>query len=735
MNAITRNPGAAINFTASGIATTDTLNDPSGILGIWATVGGDFATNSTNDADGPITAYGAYTDVMRLPGVSPETGVIADATTSNVRIVEGTGITPVDLTLGAATTNINTLTQSTVGGTSAATIALPSQTLRLGSAGGIVTSVGSGALTIGTSADEGVLTAGGDAIDLAGDIAIIANSTNPVTINSVIANNGTGAVSLTKTGVGTTAITGTNSFTGPLVVAGGTLSVSSIGNGGVASGVGQSPKAGSNLNINGGTLAYIGTTATTDRGFSIGTSGGTIEIPASTTLTFGSASAAFALGGTLTKTGAGTLSLVNYGGGTATAALDMVINDGVVNFGSGYFNASPLGYRALAITVNPNGILRASAAHALGGDNIDAGTSFGQIRLIGGEYNLLGSQYISGGTVSGEGRLLLQGGSVTGTSDFRANGGAGGAFITSLASATTSVIGNTGGISLQYGSLTVDTADGTALTDLRIAGPITSPAANTNTLTKTGAGLLELSGVNTYTGSTNVNAGTLELADNARLRFVIPATGASNKLTGAGTVTLKGDFAIDISAAAALTSGTWVLEDATTATYESTFSVMTPSGTLWTDAGGNKWTTPGVISGTIWTFDEATGTLSLALTAGYDSWKTQITNGKDARAEDADDDGFTNLQEFLFGTDPMASTGSLTSMERSGNDLIIRWRERTSGASYILQESETLANPWETSTAPITNDGAVVGDYEPVKATVPIGPGKDFFRVQGTELP
>lgn len=43
-----------------------------------------------------------------------------------------------------------------------------------------------------------------------------------------------------------------------------------------------------------------------------------------------------------------------------------------------------------------------------------------------------------------------------------------------------------------------------------------------------------------------VSAGTLALADNAQLRFVIGATsGTNNRITGAGTVTLDGDFNID----------------------------------------------------------------------------------------------------------------------------------------------------------------------------------------------
>ena len=115
-------------------------------------------------------------------------------------------------------------------------------------------------------------------------------------------------------------------------------------------------------------------------------------------------------------------------------------------------------------------------------------------------------------------------------------------------------------------------------------------------------------------------------------------------------------------------------------------------------------------------------------------WATQITNGKILRHEDADDDSFTNLQEFLFGTDPMLGNGSLTSTETSGGDLIIRWKQLTSGASYNLKESVTLANDWLNATsATIETDGATVGDYQPMKGTIDMGPDKSFFRVEGAE--
>ena len=77
-------------------------------------------------------------------------------------------------------------------------------------------------------------------------------------------------------------------------------------------------------------------------------------------------------------------------------------------------------------------------------------------------------------------------------------------------------------------------------------------------------GSLTLSGINTYTGTTTVPTGnTLVLADNAGLTFVLDGT-ASNKITGAGTVTLDGDFTIDTAFADLTNGNTWTLVDVTT---------------------------------------------------------------------------------------------------------------------------------------------------------------------------
>jgi fibronectin-binding autotransporter adhesin len=734
----------SISFTAGGNETIGALNGSGTVRNNGGnantlTVGagdanGVFAGTIVNGGAGAFgfTKTGAGT--QRLSGTgSSYTGV----TTINGGVLEVAA-----LANGGSNSSIGAAASNIVFGSAAAALRYigdanvaidRSFTLSSGAtgAGGTLEASGLGAWTIpaaialnyGTVDQPRTLTLGG-------------TGTAANTYAGTITNNGTGVTSVVKSGTGNWALTASNSFTGPLSITGGRLNLSFIGNGGAASQVGQSPRAGANLVINGGTLAYTGISATTDRGFSTGTAGGTIEVPAATTLTFGGTSAGgnFALNGTLTKTGPGTLNLAFYSGSSAAAASDLVIDEGVVNFANGYFNGNPFGYRTLAITVNPLGVLRASASHALGGDNLEYGTSLGQIRLLGGEYNLLGAQYLGSGTVNGAGRLVLQGGSVTGTGDFRANGTTG-TVITTLPSAATSVIGNSGGISLQYGALTFDVADGSAATDVSVSGPLTSPAGNSNSVTKTGAGLLALGGINTYTGSTNVNEGTLELLDNARLRFVIPATGDANKLTGAGTVVLKGDFAIDVTAAAALSSGSWVLEDAASSSYESTFTVVDPDGTLWTNAGGNRWTKPGAVEGTVWTFEAGAGTLTLGEPGeGYNSWAS-VNAPTGTPKDDYDGDGVANGVEYVLGGSK--DTNDLSKMPKAsapGGDFVFTFdRAKASNTADTIVEIEvgtTLAGwpqTYTVGTSPEVSVTSIDANWERVTLTISRGADRAKF--------
>jgi len=125
-----------------------------------------------------------------------------------------------------------------------------------------------------------------------------------------------------KTGVGTETLTGANTYAGSTMIAGGTLSVSSLADGGVASGIGKAANAASNLMLSGGgTLQYTGSGASTDRLFTIDIGGGAIDAS-------GSGAVAFTNGGSLGFVSVGTHTLTLTGANTGANTLAAVIDDG-----------------------------------------------------------------------------------------------------------------------------------------------------------------------------------------------------------------------------------------------------------------------------------------------------------------------------------------------------------------------------------------------------------------------
>ena len=126
---------------------------------------------------------------------------------------------------------------------------------------------------------------------------------------------------------------------------------------------------------------------------------------------------------------------------------------------------------------------------------------------------------------------------------------------------------------------------------------------------------------------------------------------------------------------------------------------------------------------------------------GYDTWAGSpdgygLSGGNAARGVDPDGDGFTNLQEFLFGTSPVAGNGTLVTSEKVAGGLVLHWLQRASGCSYLFQESITLgASDWSTSAImPVLDDqGGVPTGYVRYKATISTTETRKFFRVEGTE--
>jgi fibronectin-binding autotransporter adhesin len=336
--------------------------------------------------------------------------------------------------------------------------------------------------------------------------------------------------SLTKAGAGTlTLANDTNDYIGATNVTAGILSVDTLANGGVVSGIGKSSSASANLILQtGGVLQYTGGTVSSNRGFTLASGSGGIDVSnAGTTLTVSGVGVGT---GSLVKTGAGTLILSgtnSYSGGTT-------VNAGTLRAGSVQAFGIPNG----AMTVNAGGTLDinslagvqigalsgdgnvtlGSATLTIGGNNSTAIGFTGTINGTGGVTHTNGTQVMTGCNNSYTGATTITaafGGSVLNT-DCIKDGGVNSGIGASTNDPANLVIRDSG--LLEYSGATQTTNRGftlassfgyiqvdNAATTLTFTGDV----VGSGHVIKRGAGTLVLSGNNTFTGQTRVEAGSL----------------------------------------------------------------------------------------------------------------------------------------------------------------------------------------------------------------------------------
>ncbi|MHB1079001.1 MAG: autotransporter-associated beta strand repeat-containing protein [Prosthecobacter sp.] len=514
-----------VNATLAVIAPTSgviTTTQADGFVGPWLTYTGGNGSRSWALPAGGLLGNSYAGDIFYTTGSSLSSSPFA--ATSNVGITSSsTGA----LTLGSGTTYLNTLSMADI--TTNRQISLGTgQTLRLGTQGGIQLVNGARSLTVGTAGLTSTLSAGGTVTNTAGQLFLTNNSsTELLTINSNLANNGTGIVTLVINGApgSRTVLTGTNAHTGGTQISSGILEARSNG-----------------------ALGTSGTVTVVD-GATLALSGG---------VTISRALAAIGGFGDANNGAIRSLSGDNFiTGSISQNAMFMIAADAAASL---TIQASSIISYSSVITFGGAGTVTVNAALTGAGAISKIGTG---TLIFGGNNTYTGSTTISSGTLklastaaggATTGFLITAGGTVdlngqTTDRSFISINGAGvgsfGALINS--SGTTAVVTGTTALATSAsiggsGNITISNSTG-------ITGNVL--------LTKTGSGTLTVIDSTTTsarTGTTQIDAGTLRLQ----------ATAASIAPVGTGSFALNGGtLSLGFDATTAFTNVVNLLKDST----------------------------------------------------------------------------------------------------------------------------------------------------------------------------
>ncbi len=434
----------------------------------------------------------------------------------------------------------------------------------------------------------------------------------------------------------------------------------------------------------------------------------------------------------LTKSGAGTQAL----GGTNAYTGTTLLNGGVLKLNSS--NALPGGIAATGGTsglrFQNGGILGLTAASGDFSRAIEGLTPTGE--KVGWTNAGQGGFAAFGGD-----RNVNFGGAAAPITWAPPSGVLGGTFILGHSSADSKVT-VVNPIDLGGFARTVLVNNGTAAVDGEFSGVLSGGGQ----LNKDGAGTLDLTGNNTYGAATNVLAGTLRIkglqtgsnnnvsvsADatllldtSGQLSFAPTTNGTSNKITGAGTATLNGTLFFKLGGADLTHGNSWAIVDALGATSNLAGVASFPS-LPWNESPSGVW--KAVDGSNTWTYDESSGNLSLAVSAGntYESWASNNDISGAAFTDDNDKDGINNGTEYAIGGNPAAFTAA-PALIPAGADFTLTYAKGIEAAAdpsidYAFETSPDLGT-W-TEVAPTAENETSVS-YTLVKS----GP-KKFVRLK-----
>ncbi|MDP9172348.1 MAG: polysaccharide lyase family protein [Planctomycetota bacterium] len=308
---------------------------------------------------------------------------------------------------------------------------------------------------------------------------------------------------------GAVVLNNANSFTGPTTIKGVTLYAATLANGGLNSPIGSSSNSAANLVIDGATLAAT-SNVTTDRLFTLGAGGATLD---------GSGGAMnFTNPGALAASGIGDRIFTLTGSKTNTFSPGIVDpSSGVTSLikdGAGTWNlgAGSSTYSGGATVLN--GILQFGAGAAVpfgpGKGNFAVGTT-GTFEMNGHDLSINGLNDGPAGPIT-----------PSNTNGWSSPNGPGGGVLDNAGATHTLSLGN---------------GDASGLFSGVISGGIN--------LVKVGGGTQTLSGDNTFSGTTTINAGTLKIGIGGTPGSFGPGDGGFRGKLGAGNIINNSTLAFD----------------------------------------------------------------------------------------------------------------------------------------------------------------------------------------------
>ena len=407
------------------------------------------------------------------------------------------------------------------------------------------TTVAAGILRIGDGGTSGSIVS-----DIANAGAVVFDRADDSTYVGVLSGSG----SLEKLGAGTLSLTGVNTFTGTATIRAGTLSIGDGGSTGslaapvvddgvlafnssaAATYAGSVTGTGSLLKLGTGTLTLSGTA-----GQSGGTTvnGGALDVVAGGSIDHAASGIVVGSDG-----GTGTLG-ISGGSVTAANASIGVQGNGAVSVTSG--SLTTLG----AIAIGSADVSPGDGSFVVSGGSIDTGDTYVGLHVSGtGSATLQGGTWINHGNLvlgfnGGTGSLAISGGTLTTGSASLAGPG-------TLGTATALV---TGGTWTTTGDLVVGSDDGTGSLAISTAGVVriggTLSRGNLGSIGLNGGGTLQIGlGANAgdFVGNL-VNDGTLVFARSDDPTF-------ANEISGTGTIVKRGDGTLTLTGSNSYSGGT-----------------------------------------------------------------------------------------------------------------------------------------------------------------------------------